>query len=165
MSGDYHVPANIQALVCDDMFPRLWHLNSRTRHTTKRGGESMKRVATAIFGLAILLSLSFGAIAQDSTTGTTKSDKKVAKAEKKEAKASEKGKALSLTGWVKSEGDKVTFVNDKDKQSWNVQNADTLKAHDGKHVKVKATLNESDHSIMVDSVKEMAKRKQAKAKS
>jgi uncharacterized lipoprotein NlpE involved in copper resistance len=125
----------------------------------------MKRVATVLFGLAILLSLSFTAVAQD-TTGAASTDKKVAKAEKKEAKASAKGKALSLTGWVKTEGDKVTFVNDKDKQSWNVQNADTLKAHDGKHVKVKATLNESDHSIMVDSVKDMAARKQgAKAKS
>jgi hypothetical protein len=124
----------------------------------------MKRVATVLFGLAILLSLSFTAVAQD-TASTSKADKKVAKAEKKEAKASEKGKALSLTGWVKTEGDKTMFVNDKDKQSWNVQNADVLKAHDGKHVKVKATLNESDHSIMIDSVKDMAARKQAKAKS
>jgi hypothetical protein len=122
----------------------------------------MKRVATLLFGLAILLSLSFTAVAQDSTS-TTKSDKKAAKAEKKEAKASAKGKALSLTGWVKTEGDKTTFVNDKDKQSWTVQNADAVKAHDGKHVKVKATLNESDHSIMVDSVKDMGAHKQAKA--
>jgi hypothetical protein len=127
--------------------------------------QGMKRLATALFGLAILLSLSFTAVAQDTTTGTTKTDKKVAKAEKKEAKASEKGKAMSLTGWVKTEGDKTTFVNDKDKQTWTVQNADVMKAHDGKHVKVKATLNESDHSIMVDSVKDMAARKQAKAKS
>lgn len=124
----------------------------------------MKRVATALFGLAILLSLSLTAVAQD-TASTPKTDKKVAKAEKKEAKASEKGKAMSLTGWVKTEGDKVSFVNDKDKQTWTVQNADVLKPHDGKHVKVKATLNESDHSMNVDSVKDMAARKQAKAKS
>lgn len=124
----------------------------------------MKRVATALFGLAILLSLSFSAAAQD-TTSSAQTDKKVAKAEKKEAKASEKGKALSLTGWVKTEGDKVSFVNDKDKQTWTVQNADVLKSHDGKHVKVKATLNETDHSMTVDSVKDMAARKQAKAKS
>lgn len=110
--------------------------------------------------MALMLFFSMAALAQDQST-TTKQDKKVAKAEKKEAKAASKGKALSLTGWVKSEGDKVTFVNDKDKQSWTVQNADVVKPHDGKHVKVKGTLNEADHSIMVDSVKEMRKAKQA----
>jgi hypothetical protein len=125
----------------------------------------MKKLATAVFGLALLLSLSMGAMAQDTASGTTKADKKVTKAEKKEAKASAKGKALHLTGWVKTEGDKTTFVNDKDKQSWTVQNPDVVKSQDGKHVKVKATLNESDHSIMVDSVKAMGARKQAKTKS
>jgi len=94
-----------------------------------------------------------------SQTGAT--DKKTAKAEKKEAKAGEKGKALSLTGWVKTEGDKVTFVNDKDKQTWNVKNADVLKPLDGKHVKVKATPDESDHSLTVDNVKELRKGKQS----
>jgi hypothetical protein len=136
-------------------------MKSQPQHVEE---HDMKRLATAMLGLAILLSLSFAAVAQD-TTGATQTDKKVAKAEKKEAKASEKGKALSLTGWVKTEGDKVTFVNDKDKQSWNVQNADVMKSHDGKHVKVKATLNETDHSIMVDSVKDMSASKQAKTKS
>jgi hypothetical protein len=136
-------------------------MKSQPQHVEE---HDMKRLATAMLGLAILLSLSFAAVAQD-TTGATQTDKKVAKAEKKEAKASEKGKALSLTGWVKTEGDKVTFVNDKDKQAWNVQNADVLKPHDGKHVKVKATLNETDHSIMVDSVKDMSASKQAKTKS
>jgi uncharacterized lipoprotein NlpE involved in copper resistance len=106
--------------------------------------------------LVLMLSLSIVAVAQ---TGAT--DKKTAQAEKKEAKAAEKGKAISLTGWVKTEGDKTVFVNDKDKQTWNVQNADVLKPHDGKHVKVKATLNESDKSMTIDDVKELRKSKQS----
>ncbi len=114
-----------------------------------------------LFAVLIMatLFLSVAAMAQDQTSTTT--DKKVQKAEKKEAKAAEKGKAVSLTGWVKTEGDKVTFVNDKDKQTWTVQNADVLKPHDGKHVKVKATLNEADKSMTVDKVSEMRKSKQA----
>jgi hypothetical protein len=97
--------------------------------------------------------------ATDKQAGAT--DKKTAKAEKKEAKAAEKGKALSLTGWVKTEGDKVNFVNDKDKQTWSVKNQDVLKPLDGKHVKVKATLDEADHSLTVDNVKELRKGKQS----
>jgi lipopolysaccharide export LptBFGC system permease protein LptF len=123
----------------------------------------VKRILTALFAMALLFSLSSAVVAQDAAT-----DKKVAKAEKKEAKAASKNKALSLTGWVKTEGDKTVFVNDKDKQTWSVQNPDVLKAHDGMHVKVKATLNETDKSIMVDSVKDMRESKQAaekKAKS
>jgi hypothetical protein len=106
--------------------------------------------------LVLMLSMSLLSVAQ---TGAT--DKKTAKAEKKEAKASEKGKALSLTGWVKTEGEKIKFVNDKDKQTWNVQNADVLKPHDGKHVKVNATLNENDKSMTINNVKELRKSKQS----
>ncbi len=117
----------------------------------------MKKLFAVLIVATLFLAVS--AMAQDQSTTTT--DKKVQKAEKKEAKAAEKGKAMSLTGWVKSEGDKVTFVNDKDKQTWNVQNADMLKPHDGKHVKVKATLNEADKTMTVEKVSEMRKGKQA----
>ncbi|HET8667390.1 MAG TPA: hypothetical protein VFM10_05370 [Terriglobales bacterium] len=118
----------------------------------------MRKTLAAIF--AFLMICSLGTFAQDqSATGS--SDKKVAKAEKKEAKAAAKHKAMSLTGWVKSEGDKVMFVNDKDKQSWSVSNPDVLKPHDGKHVSVKATLDEADKSITVEKVKELRKGKQS----
>jgi hypothetical protein len=67
-----------------------------------------------------------------------------------------------LTGWVKTEGDKVNFVNDKDKQTWSVKNPDVLKSHDGKHVKVKATLDENDKSMTIDNnVKELRAGKQS----
>lgn len=124
----------------------------------------MKKLAIALFAVAVSFSLCSGAFAQDQSAAGT-SDKKVAKAEKKEAKAAAKGKALRLTGWVKTEGDKTVFVNDKDKQTWTVQNPDVLKPHDGMHVKVKAKLNEADKSIMVDSVKDMRSGKQAKSKA
>jgi hypothetical protein len=118
-------------------------------------GGTMMRIARLLLVLLTLATPLF-TVAQ---TGAT--DKKTARAEKKEANAAEKGKALNLTGWVKTEGDKITFVNDKDKQTWNVQNADVLKPHDGKHVKVNATLNENDKSMTINNVKELRKGKQS----
>lgn len=117
----------------------------------------MRRVLTAI--MAAMLCWSIGSFAQYSSDAP--SDKKEAKAEKKEEKAAAKGKKLRLTGWVKNEGGKTVFVNDKDKQTWSVDNPDALNGHDGHHVRVTATLNEADKSVHVLRVKMMAKRKQA----
>jgi len=111
--------------------------------------------------LAFMLSVSLFAVSETGSSQAGATDKKTAKAENKEAKAASKGKALSLTGWVKSEGDKVNFVNDKDKQTWSVKNPDVLKSHDGKHVKVKATLDENDKSMTIDNVKELRAGKQS----
>ncbi|HWR37532.1 MAG TPA: hypothetical protein VN622_16845 [Clostridia bacterium] len=121
----------------------------------------MRKIVITI--LALVLTFAFSAAAQNQAAGgaTDKSGKKVAKAEKQEASAAAKNKEMRLTGWVKSEGDKVTFVNDKDKQTWSVQNPDVLKPLDGKHVKVKAAIHESDKSLTIASVKEMRKSKQA----
>src|ERR1700751_3813003 len=44
----------------------------------------------------------------------------------------------SIEGTVKVEGDKVTFVADKDQKSWSVENPEALKGHEGHHVQVKA---------------------------
>lgn len=128
----------------------------------------MRKLIAAIFAFALLCSMT--AFAQDQAGTETKQDKKAAKAEKKEAKAenqeakaSAKHKAMSLTGWVKTEGDKTVFVNDKDKQTWDIANADVAKPHDGQHVKVKATPDESSKTLTIDSIKEMGKSKQAKA--
>jgi hypothetical protein len=87
-------------------------------------------------------------------------DKKVDKAEKKEAKAAEKGKSMSLTGWVKEQDGKTVFVNDKDKQAWSISNMDAVKGHEGHHVKIKAKLNEGDHSVNVEKLTMMRKAKQ-----
>lgn len=120
----------------------------------------MKRVLTLLF--AFLLTASMALVAQTDNSGNAdKQDKKVAKAEKKEAKAAEKGKAMSLTGWIKTEDGKPVFVNDKDKASWNISNPDAAQGHDGDHVKVKAKLNESDHSVNIEKLTMMRKSKQA----
>ena len=120
----------------------------------------MKRLLTLLFAFVITASLSMLAQEPASNQGST-GDKKVDKAEKKEAKAAEKGKTMSLTGWVKDEGGKTVFVNDKDKQSWNIENMDAVKGHEGHHVKVKAKLNESDHSLNVEKLTMMRKAKQS----
>ena len=109
----------------------------------------MKRVLTIFFAFFLFTSLSMVAVAQDN-----------AKAEKKEAKAAEKGKAMSLTGWIKTDGDKTNFVNDKDKQTWSISNPDAVKGHEGHHVKIKAMLNEGDHSVNVESLSMLSKSKQ-----
>jgi len=118
----------------------------------------MKRLITLLFAFVMTASLSM--LAQEPAANPGGTDKKTAKAEKKEAKAAEKGKSMSLTGWVKDDGGKTVFVNDKDKQSWNIENMDAVKGHEGHHVKVKAKLNESDHSLNVEKLTMLRKGKQ-----
>jgi len=120
----------------------------------------MKRLLTLLFAFVITASLSM--LAQEPASNPSgDKDKKVDKAEKKEAKAAEKGKAMSLTGWVKDQDGKTVFVNDKDKQAWNIENMDAVKGHEGHHVKVKAKLNEADHSLNVEKLTMMRKAKQS----
>ena len=118
----------------------------------------MKRLITLLFAFVMTASLSM--LAQEPAANSGGADKKTDKAEKKEAKAAEKGKSMSLTGWVKDDGGKTVFVNDKDKQSWNIENMDAVKGHEGHHVKVKAKLNESDHSLNVEKLTMLRKGKQ-----
>ena len=120
----------------------------------------MKKFYIAVFTL--VLGLSLMGFAQDTSSGMSQStDKKTAKAEKKEAKAAAKGKDMGLTGWVKEEGGKDVFVNDKDKQTWDISNQDAVKGHEGHHVRVKAKLDESSHSLTVDKLTMMKKSKQS----
>jgi hypothetical protein len=125
----------------------------------------MKRLLTIAF--AFLVTCSMSAFAQTTSSAAqsdnqaAKADKKADKAEKKEAKAAAKGKDMRLTGWVKTESGKTTFVNDKDKQSWEISNPDAVKGHDGHHVSIKAKLDEANHSLTVDSLKMMKKGKQS----
>ncbi len=121
----------------------------------------MKRLLTLLFAFVIGAALSLVAQEPASKDQGAPSDKKVAKAEKKEAKAAEKGKSMSLTGWVKDQDGKTVFVNDKDKQAWNIANPDTVKGHEGHHVKVKAKLNEADHSVNIEKMTMMRKGKQS----
>jgi hypothetical protein len=133
----------------------------------------MKRLLTLVFAFVLTSSMmGFAQYGSDNSSNqsgnqssqdkkATKAEKKEAKAEKKEAKAAEKGKSMRLTGWIKTENDKPVFVNDKDKQTWNIANPDAVQGHDGHHVKVKAKLNESDHSVNIESLKMLRKGKQS----
>ena len=116
----------------------------------------MKRLVTLLFAFVMAASLSM--LAQEPAANP--GDKKVDKAEKKEAKAAEKGKSMSLTGWVKEQDGKTVFINDKDKQAWNIENMDAVKGHEGHHVKVTAKLNEADHSVNVEKLSMLSKSKQ-----
>src|SRR4029077_20970572 len=120
----------------------------------------MKRLLTLLFALVITAALSLVAQEPASKDQGAPSDKKVAKAEKKEAKAAEKGKAMSLTGWVKDQDGKTVFVNDKDKQAWHIESMDAVKGHEGHHVKVKAKLNEADHSVNIEKMSMLRQGKQ-----
>lgn len=119
----------------------------------------MRRVTAFLF--AFLMTASVALVAQEpASKDQTSNDKKVQKAENKEAKAAAKDKTMSLTGWVKDQDGKTVFINDKDKQAWNISNLDAVKGHEGHHVKVKAKLNEADHSMDVEKVTMMRKGKQ-----
>lgn len=119
----------------------------------------MRRVVTFLF--AFLITASLALVAQEpASKDQTANDKNVQKAENKEAKAASKGKTMSLTGWVKDQDGKTMFINDKDKQAWNISNMDAVKGHEGHHVKVKAQLNEADHSLNVEKLTMLAKSKQ-----
>jgi len=117
----------------------------------------MKRLITLLFAFVMAASLSM--LAQEPAANPS-GDKKVDKAEKKEAKAAAKDKSMSLTGWVKEQDGKTVFINDKDKQAWNIENMDAVKGHEGHHVKVKAKLNEADHSVNVEKLTMLSKSKQ-----
>ena len=102
----------------------------------------MKKVMVCLLALTVAMSLT--AFAQQDTAA--------APADKMSAKAP----LMTLKGTVKSEGDKVTFVNDKDGKSWDVMNPEELKAHDGHHVQLSAHVYADKNAIHVMSVK-MAK--------
>ncbi len=59
----------------------------------------------------------------------------------------------NITGTVKADGDKLTFVSDKDKKSWDVINPQALKGYVGDRVQVSAHVYADKGQIHVMSVK------------
>jgi hypothetical protein len=94
--------------------------------------------------LALCLGLSLSAVAQDSMGKSCDM-----------GKASASAPLKTLKGTVKSEGDKISFVNDADQKSWDVMNPETLKDHVGHHVQVSAHVYADKNQIHVMSVKMM----------
>jgi hypothetical protein len=65
----------------------------------------------------------------------------------------EKKPALTtVRGMVKSDGDKRSFVDDKDGKSWEVDNPEMLKDHTGHHVELACQVNTDNQKIHVVKV-------------
>jgi hypothetical protein len=96
--------------------------------------------------LAMTFVMTMATFAQDSTTPQGSS------AQTPADQAAAKAPLKTLKGTVKTEGEKVTFTDDKGK-SWDVMNPEELKAHDGHHVQVSAHVYSEKDSIQVMSVK------------
>jgi len=92
--------------------------------------------------LTVIFAMSLTAFAQQDTMSQPQSDQTSAKAP-----------LMTLKGMVKAEGDKYTFVNDKDKKSWDVMNPEELKGHEGHHVQLSAHVYADKSAIHVMSVK------------
>lgn len=58
-----------------------------------------------------------------------------------------------IKGTIKAEGDKYTFVADKDQKSWDIMNPEAVKGHEGHHVQVSAHVYADKGAIHVMSVK------------
>lgn len=61
----------------------------------------------------------------------------------------------TLKGTIKADGDKYTFVNDKDNKSWDIMNPEAVKGHEGHHVQLSAHVYADKMAIHVMSVKMM----------
>lgn len=105
----------------------------------------MKKILVCL--LAVTFTMSLAAFAQYSSGSQDSSMSK--------SQADAKAPLMTLKGTVKTDGDKVTFVSDKDGKSWDVMNPEELKAHDGHHVQVSAHVYSDKSAIHVMSVKMM----------
>ena len=71
-------------------------------------------------------------------------------------------KATTIAGMVSDDG--KTFVADKDKKSWTIENPDAVQADAGQHVRISAQADAATNEVTVKSVKVLtAKAKTPKA--
>jgi len=99
----------------------------------------MKKLLVLVLGLSVVIGMT--AFAQDMPQGQA-TDKKSAEAPLKHIK-----------GTVKAEGDKVSFVSDKDGKAWDVENPEALKGHEGHHVEISAHVYADKNSVHIMNVK------------
>lgn len=100
----------------------------------------MKKLLVLVLAMSVM-ALGAAALAQDMSQGSGQMDKAAPAAPLK-----------NIKGTVKAEGDKVTFVSDKDMKSWDVMNPEALKGHEGHHVQVSAHVYADKNAIHVMSV-------------
>ena len=101
----------------------------------------MKKLLVVALALSVLM-IGVSAIAQD-TMG------------KDSGKTAAAAPLKNIKGTVKFDGDKASFVADKDQKSWDVMNPEALKGHDGHHVELSAHVYADKGAIHVMSVKMM----------
>lgn len=101
----------------------------------------MKKLLVCVLAISLMV---FGtvAFAQDMSQGSGQMDKAAPAAPLK-----------NIKGTVKADGDKLTFVADKDMKSWDVINPEALKGHEGHHVEVSAHVYADKNAIHVMNVK------------
>jgi hypothetical protein len=99
----------------------------------------MKKLMVCL--LAVTFAMSLTAFAQQDSMSPTQAD------------SGAKAPLMTLKGTVKADGDKLTFVNDKDGKSWDVMNPEELKGHEGHHVQLSAHVYADKNSIHIMSVK------------
>jgi hypothetical protein len=94
-----------------------------------------------VLALAASVLLSGAGLAQDMPQGDAKTNK------------SAPAPLKNIKGTVKAEGDKISFVADKDGKTWDVVNPEALKGHEGHQVEVSAHVYADKGQIHVMSVK------------
>jgi hypothetical protein len=113
----------------------------------------MKKIMVCLLALTFVMGIS--AFAQDSASSpsTSQSSSAQTSSQMPSDQTSANAPLKTLKGTVKSEGDKVTFVSDKDGKSWEVMNPEELKSQDGHHVQVSAHVYADKNAIHVMNVK------------
>ena len=107
----------------------------------------MKKLLVCLLAISVLLSVAV--VAQDQMGGMEKKDKAAAAPLK------------TLKGTINADGDKYTFVNDKDQKSWDIMNPEAVKGHENHHVSLSAHVYADKNAIHVMKVS-MMKEKMAK---
>jgi hypothetical protein len=101
--------------------------------------RNMKKLLVLAMVFSVMM-VGVAAIAQDNM-GQGSSDKAAAAPLK------------SIKGTIKADGDKYTFVSDKDNKSWDIMNPEAVKGHEGHHVEVSAHVYKDKMAIHVMNVK------------
>jgi hypothetical protein len=99
----------------------------------------MKKLLVLVLTLSVAFSVA--SFAQGMSQDTGKTDKAAAAPLK------------NIKGTIKADGDKVTFVADKDQKSWDIMNPEAVKGHEGHHVELSAHVYADKGAIHVMSVK------------
>jgi len=107
----------------------------------------MKKLMVCLLAFTFTLGLTAFAQQDNNNMSQTQDDKMG------NDKMAPKAPLMTLKGTVKADGDKYTFVNDKDGKSWDVINPEELKGHEGHHVQLSAHVYADKNSIHVMSVK------------